>query len=106
MNWDNLFQIIVLLGSGGVLSILARAIVDRKKIRVDGVAVLSDTALKQAEVAIKQAERAQSEVEELREDMARLRQSLYAHGSWDLQAMRQLERAGIVMDPPPDIWII
>lgn len=106
MNLDNLFQIVVLLGSGGVLSVVARAFVDRRKIRVDGVAILSDTALKQAESAMKQAEKAQLELDELRADIAKLRQSIYRHGAWDMSVMKALEKAGIAMEMPPEIWIL
>lgn len=106
MNWDSLFQVFVLLGSGGVLSIAARAVFDRKKIRVDSVAVLSDTAMRQAESALKQASEARAEVDDLREDMNRLRQSIYVHGAWDMRAMRELERLGVPVDPPPEIWVI
>ncbi|MBM4570282.1 hypothetical protein GS489_07630 [Rhodococcus hoagii] len=67
MNWDSLFQIIVLLGSGGVLSVAAKALVDRKKIRVDSVAILSDTAMKQADNAQKVADKAQARVDDLEE---------------------------------------
>lgn len=104
MNWDSLFQIIVLLGSGGVLSVAAKALVDRKKIRVDSVAILSDTAMKQADNAQRVADKAQARVDEMEEEMAKLRQSILEHNSWDWRAMSALHQAGIDIGPPPELW--
>jgi hypothetical protein len=99
MNWSSLFQAVLLLGGSGAAGIAFKGFFDRKKIRVDGVAVLSETALEQVESMAK-------EVKGLRQDITLFRGALREHEVWDRKVIRKLEEAGINMEDPPNLWVI
>lgn len=99
MNWSSLFQAVLLLGGSGAAGIALKGFFDRKKIKVDSVAVLSETALEQVESMAK-------EVKGLRTDITLFRSALREHEIWDRKVIRKLDEAGITVDEPPNLWVI
>jgi len=99
MSWDSLFQIGVLLAGSGATGIAVKAFFDRHKLKVDGVAVLSDTALEQL-AAIR------TELNQAKTDIVKFRTSLHAHEMWDRQILRTLADRGIEVDPPPELYFL
>ncbi|WP_198163270.1 hypothetical protein [Rhodococcus sp. WMMA185] len=76
-----------------------KALVTRKRTRIDGVAVLSETAIRQVEQVYKR-------VDELEQDVISVRKSQRAHEIWDRGVLSELERQGIEVEPPPELfWI-
>ncbi|MEV0947925.1 hypothetical protein [Rhodococcus sp. NPDC049939] len=99
MNWEVILSAVLLMATGSVGSVAVKALVTRKRMRIDGVAVLSDTAFRQVE-------RVRKRVDELEQDVISVRKSQRAHEVWDRGVLAELERRGIEMEAPPELfWI-
>ncbi|WP_072690979.1 hypothetical protein [Rhodococcus marinonascens] len=99
MNWEVLLSAVLLLATGSVGSVAVKALVTRKRVRIDGVAVLSDAAIRQVKLVNKR-------VDELEQDVICVRKSQREHEVWDRGVLTELERQGIEMEPPPELfWI-
>ena len=97
MNWDTIFQIVVVVASSSALGIAIKAFADRPKMKVDSNAVQIDTAIKQANAA-------SQDVDEMKEEIRKFRNALRNHELWDRRVQRQLEQAGIEIEPPPELF--
>ena len=99
MNWAIVFQVAAMLGAGGAVASGARAVVDRKRIKVDNAEVLTG-------VSIKQVNEMQTGYDALKERMRQYETALWEHQKWDRLVVRQLDKLGAEDVPnPPELWI-
>lgn len=99
MDWSTVFQILTLIGGSGVLSVAIKGLFDRRKVHVDTDSVQVNTALAQMSQASK-------DVSEMKEEVRKFRATIRAHELWDRQVIREMERLGVSVEPPPELfWI-
>jgi len=98
MNWWTAFSATILTSLGGALSLAFKAFVDRKKIKLDGTEVLSETALEQLAAM-------RVEVNGYRAEVVAFRKALHAHEVWDRKVIRTLAAQGIEIEAPPELWV-
>lgn len=99
MNWELIFQIVVLISSSSALGIGVKSWTERKKIHVDTDSVAVTTALATVTSTAK-------EVDDLKEDIRRFRNAMHAHEMWDRKVMRELAKHDIQVEEPPELfWI-
>lgn len=98
MNWWTAFSSTILVALSGALTLTFKAFVDRKKIKLDGSEVLSETALEQLAAM-------RIEVNGYRAEVIAFRKALHAHEVWDRKVIRTLAQQGIEIEAPPELWV-
>ena len=99
LGWSAVFQIMTLLAGSGVLGVVIKGLFDRRKVHVDTDSIQVNTALAQMSQAAK-------DVTDMKEEMRKVRATMRAHELWDRQVIRELDRLGVPIEPPPELfWV-
>ncbi|WP_040829806.1 hypothetical protein [Nocardia jiangxiensis] len=97
--WQIVFQVASVTGFSGALVYGVRAVMDRKKIRVDNTQVLTG-------ISMKQVNEWQEDMETMKTRMRRYEQALWTHARWDRMVVDRLAKLGVDDVPdPPELWI-
>lgn len=96
-DWSLVFQLLVLLGGSSVLGVLVKGLLDRRKLHVDTDSV-------QVNIALAQMTQATRDVGDMKEEIRKVRATIRAHEIWDRQVIRELERANITIEAPPELF--
>lgn len=97
--WQIVFQVASVTGFSGALAYGVRAVMDRKKIRVDNTQVLTT-------ISIQQVNEWQKDMETMKNRMRVYERQWWTHSKWDRMMVDRLAKLGVEDIPdPPELWI-
>lgn len=98
MDLQQILTIVFAVGSSSVLTAAVNGWINRKPVKINATAALSDAAVRRVEAVERRADRT-----ELR--MQQFESRAYIHGIWDNKAWRRLpEQDQNEIGPPPSLW--
>lgn len=98
VNVSTIFEFAMLLSGSSVLTAVAESFLHRRKVKIDATSVLSD-------VSIKQVNAMQKDLASAKDQMRQFQEALYRHQRWDQKVILELNKLGVDMGEPPELWL-